>query len=120
MPFEHLDEIVRISNAGDLSELFNLSFGAGQDIGNTFELISRLRQSRPMQRCLSILLRDPASRRLIESREPVQPHDLDSLLQLPQGTLGRTLGEIAKTLDYDLNFYPGPDFFTGWKQTPTP
>lgn len=96
MPFEHLDEIVRISNAGNLSELFNLSFGAGQDIGNTFELISRmLRQSRPMQRCLSILLRDPASRRLIECREPMQPHDLNSLLQLPKGTLGRTLGKIA-------------------------
>jgi len=111
MPLEYLDEIVRTSRTGDLSELFNLSFGAGDDVGNTFELFRRLRQSRPMQRCLSILLRDPASRKLIESREPVPPHCLDSLLQLPKRTLGRSLAEIARALNYDLNFYPRPDFF---------
>lgn len=111
MPFKYLDEIVSTSHSGDLSELFNLSFGAGDDVANTFEITRRLRQSRPMQRCLSILLRDPASRQLIESREPVPPHCLESLLRLPKGSLGRSLGEIARALNYDLNFYPKPDFF---------
>jgi hypothetical protein len=102
MPLEYLDEIVRTSRTGDLSEFVNLSFGAGDDAGNTFELFRRLRQSRPMQR-----------------REPVPPHCLDSLLQLPKRTLGRSLAEIARALNYDLNFYPKPDFFfTHWKRTP--
>jgi ubiquinone biosynthesis protein Coq4 len=111
MPFVHIDEIVSTSKSSDLIELFNLSFGAGQNINNTFEVIKRLRNSRPMQRCLSLLLRDPASRDMIKRREPVPPYYLENLLLLPKGTVGRTLAEIARVLDYDLNFYPKPDFF---------
>ena len=64
-----------------------------------------------MQRCLSILERDAASRDLIERREPMAPYNLQELLQLPKGTLGRVFAEVCRTLEYDINFYPSHEFF---------
>lgn len=111
MSLQYLDQIVACSNTGDLTELINLGFGAGQDPGNTFQLLNRLRDSKPMQRCLRILERDEASRELIKRREPMAPYDLEKLLQCPKGTLGRVFAEIFKELDYNINFYPDPEFF---------
>lgn len=111
MSFEYLDQIVKTSNSGDLLELFNLSFGATKDTTNSFELLRRLRNCRPMERCLSVLMRDPASRELIEKRQLVAPYCSDTLLKLPQGTLGRSLAEINRVMNYDLNFHPKPDYF---------
>ena len=111
MSLGYLDQIVACSNTGDLTELINLGFGAGKDPGNTFQLLNRLRDSKPMQRCLSILERDAASRELIKRREPMAPYNLGELLHLPKGTLGRVFAEVFRALKYDINFYPDPEFF---------
>lgn len=111
MSFQYLDQIVATSNAGDLLELFNLGFGAGKDTVNAFEVLKRLRDSRPMGRCLSLLQRDEASQDLIERRELVKPYSQDELLTLPKGTLGRVFAEICKVMNYDINFYPTPEYF---------
>lgn len=111
MSFEYLDQIVADSNTGDLLELINLGFGAGKDTGNAFEVLKRLRSSKPMQRCLTILERDEASRTLIERRELLTPYPQDELIQLPKGSLGRVFAEVCKAMEYDINFYPKPDYF---------
>ena len=111
MSFQYLDQIVATSNAGDLLELFNLGFGAGKDTGNAFEALKRLSASKPMERCLSILQRDAASQDLIERRELVSPYHQEELLTLPKGTLGRAFAEVCKVMDYDINFYPSPEYF---------
>lgn len=111
MSFQYLDQIIATSNSGDLLELLNLGFGAGKDTVNAFEVLKRLKDSRPMARCLSILQRDLASNELIERRELVQPYNHDELLDLPKGTLGRVFAEICKVMNYDVNFYPSPEYF---------
>jgi len=111
MSFQYLDQITAASNPGDLVELLNLGFGAGKDTANAFEVLKRLRDSRPMQRCLSILQRDSASNDLIERRELVKPYNQDELLALPKGTLGRVFAEICRSINYDINFYPSPEYF---------
>ena len=111
MSFQYLDQIVATSNPGDLLELLNLGFGAGKDTVNAFEVLKRLKDSRPMERCLSILLRDSASKELIERRELVKPYNQSELLSLPKGTLGRVFAEICQVMNYDMNFYPSPEYF---------
>ena len=111
MSFQYLDQIVATSNAGDLIELFNLGFGAGKETSNAFEALKRLSASKPMGRCLSILQRDAASNDLIERRELVSPYCQEELLTLPKGTLGRVFAEVCKVMDYDINFYPSPQYF---------
>lgn len=109
--FEYIDEIAAESNSGDLLELINLSFGVGKVTDNGFQLIDRLRDSRPMKRSLSRLMRDQASRDLIERRELVKPYNHDELMNLPTGTLGRVFAEVCRAMNYDINFYPSPEYF---------
>jgi ubiquinone biosynthesis protein Coq4 len=48
---------------------------------------------------------EPASTALVEERYVGEPYDLDSLLQLPPGSLGWTYAKVLSTLNYDPQFY---------------
>jgi hypothetical protein len=110
MGFDVLDAIVRTNHSGDLSGLIKLSLGVGDDVDNPFTIVRRLRQSRPMLRCLSRLLRAQARRQLIESPRPVPPDCLEDLLPLAKGTPGHSFAEIAQVLHDYPSVDPKPDF----------
>lgn len=111
MTLEHLDKIALAANADDIAGLLNCAFGASENVNSAFQVLNMLRDTLPMQRCLSILNRDEASRTLIKNRVLVPPHDPRQLSQLPIGTLGRTFYEVMTTMKYDFNFYPKPEYF---------
>jgi len=111
MGFRYLDRIATEENIRSFLELADLAAGAGASANNVFLLSHRLRQSRPMQVCRAVLGRDPAATALIEQRQLSGPYDGAALRALPKGTLGHTFATVLETMGYDINFFPGPDFY---------
>jgi ubiquinone biosynthesis protein Coq4 len=111
MGFRYLDRIATEENIRSFLELADLAAGAGASANNVFLLSHRLRQSRPMQVCRTLLKRDPASMALIEERRLSGPYDAAALRSLPKGTLGHTYATVLETMGYDINFFPKPDFY---------
>ena len=111
MGFQYLDRIATEDNLRSFLELADLAAGAGASANNVFLLSHRLRQSNPMQVCQRLLERDPACRALIQERRLSGPYDLEALLALPKGSLGHTYATVLKTMGYDINFFPKPEFY---------
>lgn len=111
MGFRYLDRIASEDNLRSFLELADLAAGAGASANNVFLLSHRLRASNPMQVCRRLLERDPDSWALIQQRRLSGPYDLESLLALPSGSLGHTYATVLKTMGYDINFFPKPDFY---------
>ncbi len=111
MGFRYLDRIASEDNLRSFLELADLAAGAGASANNVFRLSHRLRESNPMQVCLRLLKRDPDSWALIQQRRLSGPYDMEALLALPPGTLGHTYATVLKTMGYDINFFPKPDFY---------
>ncbi len=111
MGFRYLDRITTEENIHAFLELADLAAGAGASANNVFLLSHRLRQSRPMQVCRTLLQRDPAAVALIEQRRLSGPYDAAALKALPKGTLGHTYATVLEKMGYDINFFPKPDFY---------
>lgn len=111
MGFRYLDHIATKENLQSFLELADLAAGAGASADNVFLLSHRLRESNPMQVCLRILDQDPDCKALIEHRRLSGPYDSEALLALPRGSLGHTYATVLKTMGYDINFFPKPEFY---------
>jgi ubiquinone biosynthesis protein COQ4 len=111
MGFRYLDRVASKDNLHSFLELADLAAGAGESANNVFLLSHRLRQSNPMQVCQRLLERDPASRALIQQRRLSGPYNMEALLALPRGSLGHTYATVMKTMGYDINFFPNPEFY---------
>jgi len=111
MGFRYLDRIASEDNLRSFLELADLAAGGGLSADNVFLLSHRLRRSNPMQVCRRLLERDPDSWALIQQRRLSGPYDQEALLALPKGSLGHTYATVLKTMGYDINFFPKPDFY---------
>jgi ubiquinone biosynthesis protein COQ4 len=111
MGFRYLDRIASEENIRSFLELADLAAGGGQSADNVFLLSHRLRESNPMQLCQRRLARDPASAALIAARHCALPYNSAALRALPQGSLGHTYATLLAAMNYDINFFPKPEFF---------
>lgn len=111
MGFRYINNLITPDNLNRFLELADLAAGAGKDTNNVFDLSDRLNVSRPMERCLEAIQLEPASAQLVAERYVGAPYDLESLLQLPPGSLGWTYAKVLSTLNYDPQFYRTPESF---------
>ncbi|MCP9773411.1 pyrroloquinoline quinone biosynthesis protein [Synechococcus sp. Tobar12-5m-g] len=111
MGFRYLDAIATQANLKQFLELADLAVGSGADAGNAFLLSHRLRDSKPMKLCTTLLQRDPAASALIKERRLCGPYDAEALKRLPKGSLGHTYATALGALGYDINFFPEPSFY---------
>ncbi|MEB3327144.1 MAG: Coq4 family protein [Synechococcus sp.] len=111
MGLDALNELVALSQVDDLAEMMDQVLRIDADVNQAFALLHRLRDSRPMQRSLSVLQADPEAKALIRSRAVMPPLDPDQLLRLPKGSLGQVFGTLIRALDYNPDFYASPEYF---------
>lgn len=111
MGFRYLDQIASRRSIQQFLELVDLALGGSDSAENVFNLSHQLRDSPPMRLCERVLRRDPAAQALIEQRRPVGPYNLAALKACAKGTLGHTYAVVMETLQYDINFFPRPDYF---------
>lgn len=65
---EALNQLVAEAQVDDLAEMVEQALRIDGDVNQAFALLQRLRHSRLMQRCLSVLRADPQAMALIRSR----------------------------------------------------
>jgi ubiquinone biosynthesis protein Coq4 len=111
MGYRYINNIITPENLNRFLELVDLAAGAGKDTNNVFDLSDRLNISRPMERCIDAIKLEPASIALVEERYVGEPYELDTLLQLPPGSLGWTYAKVLSALNYNPQFYRTPDSF---------
>ena len=110
MGFRYLNRFASKEHINEFLELADLAAGGGADAGNVFELSRRL-TGHPMKLCLRRLQEDPASAALIQSRQLCGPYNVDTMKQLPKGSLGHTYATVMEALGYDIDFFPSPAFY---------
>jgi ubiquinone biosynthesis protein Coq4 len=111
MSLEALNQLLEKGQLDDFMGLFDQALRGGGDVSQVFDLSRRLCDSLPMHRTLEILKRDPAAQRLIAERALMPKPQLEELLALPRGSVGRTYGGLLQRLHYDPGFYPDPAYF---------
>lgn len=111
MSLNALNQLLAESHAEDLVEMLDQVLHLREDVSHAFAVSHRLRQSRPMQRCLQKLLSDPDAEALIRTRSLVPSVPLEQLQELPAGSLGNTFGRLIQALGYTPDFHPGPEYF---------
>lgn len=111
MSLHALNRLMADAQLSDLPGLIERALRIDDDLSAVFGLLDRLRDSRPMQRCLAVLQADPEAMALIRSRALMPQLSFDALLALPRGSLGHTYGALTQALGYDTDFYVGPEAF---------
>ena len=98
-------------NVSRLLQLAQLAESCDSNIEDTFILANSLRDSPQMQRCITRLMQDPLSRRLIQSRQPYIRQDPSKLSQFNEGTLGHIYYQIIKNEGLSYDYGPSPEYF---------
>lgn len=111
MGLDALNQLVAQAQLDDLADMVDQALRIDADVNQAFALLHRLRNSRPMQRSLSVLQADPQATALIRSRALMPPLDPGQLLTLPKGSVGQVYGALIRALAYDPAFYAPPEFF---------
>lgn len=111
MGFRYLDRLTNPEQRQTFLELMDMAMGSGEDVQEAFALAHRLRDSAPMEHCLKLLRRDPASAALLKARQAQPSYSIEALRQLPAGSLGSTFASVMDTIGYDINFYPKASYF---------
>ena len=111
MSLDALNRLMADAHLSDLPGLIEQALRVDDDVHAVFELLDRLRDSRPMQRCLAVLQTDPEAMALIRRRELLPRLSFAELLAKPKGSLGHTYGALLQALGYDPDFYVGPEAF---------
>ena len=78
---------------------------SSDNLGTIADLIDNFLGSPQMAACVQRFRALPGGAALMDSRYPPLQPDIDQLIQLPPGTLGRRYAELIRQLGYD------PDFF---------
>lgn len=112
MGYRYINNVANQENIQKLLELVDLAAGAPADVNNVFDLSDKLDQSKPMNRCLKVLKKNPASAQIIEERYTGPLYDLEAMLKMPKYSLGWTYAQVISTLDYDPQFYRHPETFS--------
>ena len=78
---------------------------SSDNLGTIADLIDNFLGSPQMAACVQRFRALPGGAELMDGRYPPLQPDIDQLIQLPPGTLGRRYAELIRQLGYD------PDFF---------
>ncbi|PSF38744.1 pyrroloquinoline quinone biosynthesis protein [Aphanothece hegewaldii CCALA 016] len=111
MGLRYINSLITPEKLNTFLELVDLAAGAGKDTNNVFDLSERLNNSRQMQLCTQTVLQNPASAAIVKERYMGQPYDLETMLNMPQYSLGWTYAKVLSALGYDPGFYRTPSSF---------
>lgn len=111
MSLSALNSLLADAHLDDLAEMLDQALRIDDDVNQAFALMHRLRESKPMKRCLAQLGANPDAVALIESRALMPQLTLNELMAHPKGSLGYTYGVLMKTLGCNPDFYVGPEYF---------
>jgi ubiquinone biosynthesis protein COQ4 len=78
---------------------------SGGDLANVADLVDNFLGSPQMAACVQRFRALPGGAALMDSRYPPLQPDIDQLIQLPPGTLGRRYAELIRQLGYDPEFF---------------
>ncbi|XGV99268.1 MAG: hypothetical protein ACAF41_10080 [Leptolyngbya sp. BL-A-14] len=90
MGFKYINELATPENVDKLLSLVDMVAGGRVDTQNIFDIEDALTDSGPMKRCLQIVRQNPDSAQLVDERYMGPEFDLETLLKLPEGSLGWT------------------------------
>lgn len=111
MGFRYLSKLTTPENVQKFLDFVDLAAGAGQDVNNVFDMSEKFNQSLPMERCLQVLKKDPASAQMLAEKYVGPLYNLDAMLKMPKHSLGWTYARVMTTLDYEPQFYRRPESF---------
>jgi ubiquinone biosynthesis protein COQ4 len=111
MGYRYINDLITPENLQQFLELVDLAAGAGKNPENVFDLSDKLNNGRQMNLCIQAIQQDPASIEIIQERYVGFPYDLETMLQMPKGSLGWTYAKVLGTLGYDPQFYRQPTSF---------
>ncbi len=78
---------------------------SGGELSSVADLVDNLIDSPQMADCVRRFRVDPAGAALLEARYPPFQPDIDRLITLPPGSLGRSYAELIRRLNYDPEFF---------------
>ena len=78
---------------------------SGGDLANVADLVDNFLGSPQMQACVQRFRALPGGAELMDRRYPPLQPDIDRLIALPPGTLGRRYAELIRQLGYDPEFF---------------
>lgn len=102
MPMARFQELLRAANNLRLLAAIGRS---GGELSSVADLIDSFLDSPQLAACVERFRATPEGASLLEERYPPLQPDIESLRQLPPGTLGRRYADLILSLGYD------PDFF---------
>ncbi len=105
MGFKYIDGLATAENVNKLLSLVDMVAGARVDPQNVFDIEDVLTNGPQMEKCLQTVCQNSDSVKLLNERYLGPDFNLESLLQLPKGSLGWTYGKVLSAMEYDLHFY---------------
>ena len=90
MGFKYINEIATSENINQLLALIDRVAGSSSDVNNVFDITDMLRDSTQMEQCLKWMKQDPATAKMIEQRYMGVDYNLETMLEMPEGSLGWT------------------------------
>lgn len=105
MGFKYIDELATPEKIDKLLSLVDLVAGSRVDTQNVFDIEDIFTDSPQMQKCLQVVRQNPDSAQILNERYIGDDFDLQTLLQLPPGSLGWTYARVLSAMNYDPHFY---------------
>lgn len=105
MGFKYIDELATPEKIDKLLSLVDLVAGSRVDTQNVFDIEDIFTDSPQMQKCLQVVRQNPDSAQILNERYIGDDFDLETLLQLPPGSLGWTYARVLSAMNYDPHFY---------------
>ncbi|BAY15840.1 hypothetical protein NIES21_16610 [Anabaenopsis circularis NIES-21] len=105
MGFKYINELATPENVDKLLSLVDMVAGGRVDTQNIFDIEDALTDSEQMKRCLQVVRQNPDSAKLVDERYMGPEFDLETLLKLPEGSLGWTYARVLSAMNYDIGFY---------------
>ncbi|MEA5424576.1 MULTISPECIES: Coq4 family protein [unclassified Synechococcus] len=78
---------------------------SGGDLGSVADLVDNMLDTPQMEACIGRFRSVPGGAAMMDARYPPLQPDLDRLIQLPEGSLGRSYAQLIRQLDYDPEFF---------------